>query len=313
LGELSRGARGFCFREQDEIVGGQTPVKSLVCFLLLAGATARLSYPAPAHPGNGPFPPYRVIGNIYYVGAEDITSYLITTPQGHMVINSGYEDTPALIKASVLKLGFRMQDIKFLLNGQAHYDHVAGQAALQKMTGAKVIASERDARVIETGGKADTRFGKEMTYPTVHVDRIVRDGDRVVLGGVTLVAHLTPGHSIGCTTWTMIVNDGSKPYNVVFVGGTSINPGVLLLGLPTYPGIAEDYAKTFRVLRSLPCDVFLGAHGGYYGMLDKYTLLQKGVKPNPFIDPSGYRAFVDDAEKTYLSQLAREKATAAKR
>jgi metallo-beta-lactamase class B len=282
-------------------------MRLLIGLAFLAGTQA-----PPSHDGNLPFPPYRVIGNIYYVGADDITSYLITTPQGHIIINSGYEDTPALIQASVLKLGFRMRDIKLLLNGQAHYDHVAGQAALQKMTGAKVIASERDGRVIETGGKADPRWGKQTTYPPVHVDRVVHDGDQVTLGGVTLVAHLTPGHSIGCTTWTMIVKDGGRQYSVVFVGGTSINPGVRFVGHPTYPGIAGDFAKTFRVLRSLPCDVFLGAHGGYYGMIDKYKLLMSGARPNPFIDPSGYRVFVDASEKTFLSQLALEKAAQVK-
>lgn len=260
-----------------------------------------------AHEGNRPFPAYRVIGDIYYVGAEDIASYLIATPEGHIVINSGYDDTAPLIAASVKKLGFRVEDIKFLLNGQAHYDHVAGQAALQKLTGAKVVASERDARVIESGGKNDPRWGREVTYPPVHVDRIVRDGDEIKLGGVTLAAHLTPGHSVGCTTWTMAAEDRGKRYNVVFVGGTSVNPGVRFVDRPTYPGIAADYEKTFRILRGLPCDVFLGAHGGYYGMIAKYERLQKGAEPNPFVDPQGYRAFLDRSERDYRAAVARER------
>lgn len=283
----------------------------LFAAILAAGPPPALAQTGVPHKGNRPFPPYRVMGNIYYVGADDIAVFLISTPQGHVVINSGYEDTVPIIAAGIAKLGFRMKDVKFLLNGQAHYDHVAGQAALQKLTGARVVASERDARVIESGGKTDPRWGREVTYPAVHVDRIVRDRDALRLGGVTLVAHMTPGHSIGCTTWTMVTEDRGKHYNVVFVGGTSINPGVRFIAHPTYPGIAEDYVKTFQVLRSLPCDVFLGAHGGYYGMLAKYELLKRGGAPNPFIDPRGYRSFVDAAERDYNAQLARERSELA--
>ncbi|HUO32618.1 MAG TPA: subclass B3 metallo-beta-lactamase [Bryobacteraceae bacterium] len=282
-------------------------------FALILGIALASSLAGAALEGDRPFPAYRVIGNIYYVGADDVTSYLIVTPKGDIILNSGYEDTPALIRASVEKLGFKITGVKILLNSQAHFDHVAGQAALQKMTGAKIYSSEREVTVLESGGKTDTRFGKEYTYPPVHVDHVVGDGERVALGGVVLTAHLTPGHSIGCTTWTMQVTDGGKTYDVVFVGGTSINPGVRLVGHPTYPGIADDYARTFQTLRSLKCDVFLGAHGGYYGMIDKYHRLEAGERPNPFIDPGGYRAFVDAAEKHFHDQLAREKAQLEKK
>jgi metallo-beta-lactamase class B len=281
-------------------------VKRSRLLLVLALASAALA-PA-AHDGNGPFPAYRIMGNLYYVGTEDIASYLIVTPKGHFLLNSGYEDTPALIRGSVEKLGFKITDVKILLNSQAHYDHVAGQAALQKLTGAKIYSSEREVGVLQSGGKTDTRFGLEYTYPPVHVDHAVADGEGVTLGGVTLTAHMTPGHSIGCTTWTMQVTDAGKTYDVVFVGGTTINPGVRLVDHPTYPGIAEDYQKTFQTLRSLKCDVFLGAHGGYYGMIGKYKRMQKGEQPNPFIDPEGYRAFVDAAAAHFLDQLAAEKA-----
>ena len=245
--------------------------------------------------------------NLYYVGTEDIASYLIVTPKGHFLLNSGYEDTPAIIRGSVEKLGFKITDVKILLNSQAHLDHVAGQAALQQITGAKIYSSEREAGVLESGGKTDTRFGREVTYPPVHVDHTVSDGERVTLGGLTLTAHLTPGHSIGCTTWTMQATDAGKIYDVVFVGGTAINPGVRLVNHPTYPGIGEDYKRTFQTLRSLKCDVFLGAHGGYYGMIEKFKRLEKGARPSPFIDPQGYRAFVDAAEADFLAQLSAEK------
>ena len=257
--------------------------------------------------GNQAYPPFRIVGNIYYVGADDIASYLITSPAGDFLLNSGYEDTAPLIRDSIRQLGFQLDDVKILINGQAHFDHVAGQAALQKWTGAKVYCSARDAGVLESGGKTDPRFGKEYAYPPVKVDHIVRDGEKVTLGGVTLVARLTPGHTQGCTTWTATVTDGGKSYDVVFVGGTSINPGVRLTGRPTYPGIADDYATTFRVLHSLHCEVFLGAHGGYFGMLAKRERQKLHPQPNPFIDPQGYQEFVDQSERAYRAQLSRER------
>ena len=263
-----------------------------------------------AHTDALAFPPYRIADNLYYVGTNDVTSYLVTTPAGDIVINAGYEDTPVLIRDSIEKLGFQPRDVKILLNGQAHYDHVAGLAALQKFTGAQIYSSAAEVPVLESGGKADFRFGNEYTYPRVKVDRVLNDGDKVTLGGVTLVAHVTGGHSVGCTTWTMQVEDSDTPrriYDGVIVGGTTINPGVTLLHNAKYPAVADDFARTFRVLRSLHCDIFLGAHGAYYGMLGKYDRFKHGERPNPFIDPEGYRAHIDAAEKRYQDQLARER------
>ncbi len=260
---------------------------------------------APAQiPGNAPFPAYKIMANIYYVGADDITSYLITTPQGHILINAGYAETVPIIDAGIRKLGFKPTDVKILLNGQAHFDHVAGMNALQKLTGGKVYSSERDAPVLESGGVKDPRWGREQTYPAVKVDHILKDGEKITLGGVTVVTELTPGHSLGCTTFTMTVSEGGKTYEVVFVGGTSINPGVHFGKNPTWPGIADDFAEGFRVLKSLKCDVFLGAHGNYYGMLAKHKKL--GGAENPFVDPAGYQAFVEKSEKTFRDQLAAE-------
>jgi len=269
---------------------------------------ADLSVPAD-NSDNLPFPAYRVIGNIYYVGSSDIASYLVTTPAGHILINSGYEDTAPLIRDGILKLGFNLKDVKILLNSQGHFDHVAGQAAMQRLTGARIYSSATEVAVLETGGRKDPRCGGEYTYPAVKVDHVIRDLEEVTLGGVALVAQLTPGHSIGCTTWTMRASEGGKVYDVVIVGGTTINPGVRLTGKSTYPGIADDYARTFRALHGLKCDVFLGAHGGYYGMAAKYDRMKGGAAVNPFIDPAGYKAFIDRAEKTFLEQLAREKAS----
>jgi metallo-beta-lactamase class B len=262
-------------------------------------------------PDNQPFPAHRIAGNLYYVGASDIAVFLVTSPAGHILINSGYEDTPPIIRDGIVKLGFKPEDVKIILNSQAHFDHVAGHAALQKITGAKIYSSQKEVAVLESGGKEDPRWGREQTYPPVKVDHVIRDLEEVKLGGSTLVAHLTPGHSMGCTTWTMRVTDGGKPLDVVIVGGTSINPGVVFLGKPTYPGIVEDFTYTFRTLRALHCDIFLGAHGSYYGMKAKYAKLKEGG-PNPFIDPDGYHAFIDRAEKDVQDKLAQERANGAR-
>jgi metallo-beta-lactamase class B len=268
---------------------------------------AALAFPQAQHEGNNPYPPFKIAGNVYYVGADDIASYLITTPQGHIILNNGYEDTVPIIRDNVRALGFRTEDIKIMLNSQAHYDHVAGQGAFQKLTAAKIYSSPQEVAVLESGGAKDPRWGREITYPPVHVDHVVKDGEKVQLGGVTVVAHLTPGHSMGCTTWTMVVNDGGKSYNVVFVGGTGINPGVHFIKNPTWPTIVEDYRKTFPVFRSLKCDIFLGAHGGYFGMKEKRARMKEGG-PNPFVDPEGYKKYIDDAEKTVNAQIAAESA-----
>jgi metallo-beta-lactamase class B len=280
-------------------------VSAVVCAAVLTPAQQ-----SPVRQDNLPFPPYKVIGNVYYVGTNDTTSYLITTPAGHILVNSGYEETVPIIRNSVHKLGFKLTDIKLLLNSDAHIDHVAGQAALQKLTGAKVAAMEEDVPVIEGGGKGDFRWDGIYGYPPSLVDHKLSDNEEIHLGGTTLVAHLTAGHSRGCTTWTLDVEDGGKTYSVVIVGGTSLNPGVKLLNNPKYPTVAADYERTFRVLRALRCDVFLGAHAGYYGMQDKYERMKAGSAMNPFIDPAGYTRYINVSEKGFREQLAHEMAAA---
>jgi metallo-beta-lactamase class B len=207
-------------------------LRAILPLFLLGGIAAMAQS---TEEGNRPYPPFRIIANVYYVGADDIASYLITTPAGHFLLNNGYEDTPPMIRDSIHQLGFHLSDVKIMLNGQAHFDHVAGQAAMQKWTGAKIYSSAREVSVLESGGKTDPRWGKEVTYPPVKVDHIVEDGEKVTLGGVTLVAHMTPGHSIGCTTWTMTVTEGGKQYDVVFVGGTTINRGCTSSGSRRIP------------------------------------------------------------------------------
>lgn len=255
---------------------------------------------------NQPVEPYKIVGNVHYVGASDITSYLITTPEGHILLDGGFEETVPIIRESVKKLGFKIEDVKILLNSHAHYDHAAGLAELKKLTGAAFHVSEKDAPLHARGGKGDFAFGDQFPYPPITADRLLKDGDKVTLGGVTLTAHLTPGHTSGNTTWTMKVQEGTESYAVAFVSSPTINPGVVLTNNPKYPEIAEDYAKTFRVLKSLPCDVFLGSHANFFDGLKKGERLRKGETPNPFIDPQGCRAFIEKREKIYQDQLAKE-------
>ncbi|MBZ5537553.1 MAG: subclass B3 metallo-beta-lactamase [Acidobacteriia bacterium] len=256
-----------------------------------------------------PFPPFRIAGNLYYVGSTGLANYLITTPQGHILINSDLEANVPLIKASVEKLGFKFSDIKILLISHAHWDHDAGSAMIKKVTGAKYMVMDADVSVVESGGKTDFQYGSTPNSfcPPTKVDRILHDGDQVKLGGALLVAHLTPGHTKGCTTWTMKVNENAKGYNVVIVGGPGVNSGYRLVGNALYPGIVQDYERTFRVLKSLPCDYFLGAHGSYFDMETKYTRLKDGVSA-AFVDPNGYKKFVEEREESFRAELAKQKA-----
>ena len=253
-----------------------------------------------------PFPPHHVIGNLYFVGSKGLAIYLVTTPQGHILINAGLEDSVPMIQQSIEKLGFRLSDIKILLISHAHFDHDAGAARIKKLTGAEYMVMDSDVPVVESGGKKDFFYAQTpgMLYPAAKVDRILHDGDTVSLGGSVLTAHLTPGHTKGCTTWTMKVHEGGESYDVVIVGSANVNEGYKLVNNPAYPQITSDYQKTFRVLRALHCDVFLGAHGNYYDMETKYA--QMTGSTNPFIDPKGYLNYVNDREQAFRAELARQ-------
>jgi metallo-beta-lactamase class B len=256
---------------------------------------------------NRPNPPFRIADGLYYVGSSGISSYLITTPQGHILIDAGYEQTVPIIQANLSKLGFRIQDVKILLNTQAHFDHAEGFARMKQLSGAKLFASEQDAEIIEHGGKGDFYFGDRETFSAATVDRRLKDGDEVRLGNVLLVAHLTPGHTKGCTTWTFDVKDRGRNYHAVDLCGLSILDGTRVSGMATYPEIARDYDRSYRVLKSLPCDIFLGAHPAYYDGVAKAAKLQANPEgPNPFVDPEGYRQFLAQAERRFREQLARE-------
>jgi metallo-beta-lactamase class B len=260
-----------------------------------------------------PFPPFHIAGNLYYVGSKGLASYLITTSQGHILINSDLEANVPQIQASVEKLGFKFNDIKILLISHAHYDHNAGSAMIKQLTGARYLVMKEDAPVVESGGKTDFQYGntKAALYPPTKVDRVLADGEEVKLGDATLVAHLTPGHTKGCTTWTMKAQEAGKTYNVVIIGSPNVNPGYKLVNNEIYPQIASDYDRMFVVLKSLPCDIFLGAHGSYFDMETKYGQLKEGAR-NPFIDPDGYKKYVSEKEQAFQAELAKQKAALPK-
>jgi len=246
------------------------------------------------------FPPHKMIGNIYYVGTETLASFLITTPQGHILVNSMYERNVPTIRKSVEDLGFKLGDIKIIVGSHAHADHMEADAMMKEMTGAQIMAMEQDVPALQAmkpGGKA---------HP---IDKILHDGDQVALGGTTLVARLTPGHTKGCTTWTMKAQDGGRSYDVVIIGSMGVNPGTRLVNNATNPTIADEYLQGFKVMRSLPVDVPLGSHPGMYNMAAKHAKLSGGG-PNPYIDPQGYKAEIDLVEATFKSVLAEQQKAA---
>ena len=244
-----------------------------------------------------PYPPHRIADNLYYVGSRGLATYLVTTSKGHLLINSSFERTVPIIRGNVEKLGFKFTDVKILLASHAHSDHVEGHGLIKELTGARVEVMAGDDKVIASGGKGQYLY-QEGWRPCA-VDRVLQDGDTVTLGEATLTARHTPGHTRGCTTWTLKATDGDKKWNVVIIGSPNVNPGYQLLTNRDYPEIAADFAKTFRLLKSLPCDIFLGAHGNYYGMEEKVARLQKDPKTNPFVDPAGYQAYVENRYQVF--------------
>ena len=247
---------------------------------------------------NDPFPPHRVMDNVYFVGTKELASFLIATPQGHILMNSNYEASVPVIRAGVEKLGFKFSDIKILISGHAHPDHVEGDALVKELTGAQVVVGRVDApatRAFRPGGKE---------HP---IDRLVDDGETVSLGGTTLTAHMLPGHTKGCLAWTMDLQEGGKTYHALVE--CSLNGQFLqYVGNTDYPGIADDMRATYKKARELPADVFLSSHASFYGLAEKYAKLQarRDGDPNPFVDPQGYQAHVDEFEKTFEAALARQ-------
>ena len=259
---------------------------------------------------NTPVIPFRIAGNLYYVGANEVCSFLITTRQGHILLDGGFAETAPQIEQNITRLGFKIEDVKVLLNSHAHLDHAGGLAELKQKSGAKLIASAGDAPMLRSGGHGDFRFGDRLVFPRVKVDQIIGDGESVRLGDQIMTAYLTPGHTKGNTTWTTKLSDNGKTYDVVFAG----SPTALdyqLVGKESYPGIAADFEKTFSVLKKLPCDIFLSDHGSFFHFVEKHERLMHGENPNPFIDPVGYRKFVVHFEKEFRDKLELQKKAGA--
>ena len=288
------------------------PVKIIGRLAALIALFATLACVVPIHAQETPawtrpFPPFRIAGNLYYVGSEDLASYLIATPRGLILINSSLEVSVPLIQKSVETLGFRFSDIKILLISHAHYDHCAGSARIVQLTGAKYYVMDADVPVIESGGKTDFQYGEVLPwrYTPAHVNRILHDGNKVRLGGTVLTAHLTAGHTMGTTTWTMDETVRGRVLHAAIIGSPNVNDGYKLVGNKTYPQIATDYKRGFAVLKGLPCDIFLGAHGGYFGLVEKYARWKAGDQ-DAFIDPAGYKAYIANREEAFDAELQRQ-------
>lgn len=295
-------------------------MRALLLFLLLCSSLPAHAEADPAW--TTPLAPFRIADNVFYVGSQDLASYLVTTPDGNILINANLATSPAQIRASVETLGFRWRDTKILLDSQAHFDHMAGAAQVVRETGAKNMVMSGDARVAETGGRADFLAPSPNIplFAPVHVDRVLEDGSTVTLGGVTLTAHKTAGHTRGCTTWTLRAHLPGEPTgttrNLVIVGGVgfwSEYHFVATAGHPvSYPGIVADFEHTFAALHALPCDVFLGAHGQYFAMLRKLKRYPMNG-PSVFVDPAGYQAFVNESQAHFETALHKQQAAAGTR
>lgn len=255
-----------------------------------------------------PTEPFRIIDNVYYVGTAGLSSFLVTSPDGHVLIDTGLPETTPLIKANIDKLGFKLGDIKYLLNTHAHFDHAGGFAEMKKDTGAQMVSSAADKPLLEGGYYPGQENDAELKFPPVKVDRVVGQGDKVTIGKVTLIAHMTPGHSPGCTTWTTVTREKRWNHTVVFFCSATVAAN-RLVGNVTHPGIVDDYRKTFQVAKGIIADVFLAPHPEMFKMDDKRPLIGKyGV--NPFIKAGEFHAFVREAEKAFNEGLAKQQAAA---
>jgi metallo-beta-lactamase class B len=276
----------------------------IIAALVLLPASTFSQYESMLKEWNQPFKPFKIIGNIYYVGTSSLACYIIKTKSGLILLDTALQESSPIVRANIESLGFNLKDVKIMLASHAHFDHVAGHADMKAATGAKVYAMKADAEIMESGGQKGFHPIKPF-YKPIKVDKTLKDGEVVRLGGVAMTAHLTPGHTEGNTAWTMIVEENGKKYSVVFTCSLSINPGVRMVNNPTWAGVKEAYAKSFATLKTLPCDVFLGPHAPFFKMEEKVKRL--GTQPNPFIDPNGLRDFIEMNEKAYNAQIQRER------
>jgi len=283
---------------------------ALLLLPLAAGAQERPEW----REWNRPVEPFRIFGPLFYVGASDIAAYAFVTPEGVILLDGGFPETAPQIEANLKTIGSSIEAVKILLNSHSHFDHAGGLAELKAKSGAQLLASAADAPQLEAGGRGDFAWGDQGLFPAVRVDRRIADRESVTLGGVTLTAQLTPGHTRGCTTWTATLEQGGVTREAVFVCSTSVpDPEAYqLAGNPAYPRIAEDYQATFERLRSLPCDLFLAAHGAFFGLEEKIKQLRMGMGPtDPFVDPEGYRRYVERSEARFRELLEAARAASS--
>ncbi len=275
---------------------------------ILVFAVAALN-PALAQPEGWtrPYPGFQVIGNLYGVGTWDLSVFLITSDAGHILINTGLEDSTAMIRENMAALGFQLEDVRILLTQQAHWDHTAALAEIKDISGAEMWATEGDARVLEDGGFSDPHFGGRVSFPPVTVDRIIGEGDVIELGDIRLSVYEHPGHTEGSSSYAMTVSENGRDYRVLIANMGTINDGKQLVVDPTYPGVADDFASTYRRQKAMEIDVWVAAHGGQYGLHDKYEPGQP-YSPDTFVDPEGFVAAVDRLEAIYLRQVEEERA-----
>ncbi|HQZ97175.1 MAG TPA: subclass B3 metallo-beta-lactamase [Pyrinomonadaceae bacterium] len=255
---------------------------------------------------NMPVEPFRIIGNVYYVGASEVTSFLIVTPKGHILVDAGFPQTAPQIIKNIRTLGFKPEEIRLMVNTQAHFDHAGGFAELKRLSGAKMIASPLDKVMIEDGGKNDFTWGDELSYEPIKVDRVIQNREKISLGGATLTAIFTPGHTKGCTAWEYTVTEKGRKYKVLFWGSAS-SPGYKFFGNKNYPDIVADYEKTFAVMKTLKPDVFLASHGSFFDLFEKAEKIRARREPNPFIDSDEFGKYAADAEKAHRAKLAEQK------
>ena len=264
-----------------------------------------LAHAAAPEDWSRPFPGHRVIGNLYAVGSYDLSVFLITSDDGHILINTGLEDSTAMIRNNIESLGFEFEDVKILLCMQAHWDHAAALAEIKSITGAELWATPHDDRIIADGGFTDPHFGGKETFKPVAVDRIIRAGDLIELGDNELTVYEHGGHTEGSSSYSMKVAENDRVYDVVIANMGTINSGKQLVVDPTYPGVAEDFAETFAQQKAMTVDVWVAAHGSQYRLHEKY---QPGdpYSPDTFVDPEGFYAEVERLEQLYLQQVAEE-------
>lgn len=272
----------------------------IVCLLFASGCASARQRPlftvAPKE-WNLPVKPFQIVGNVYYVGSSGISSYLVVSPDGLILLNCGTIETARQVLANIKQLGFDPGKVKILIGLHGHYDHVGGAGLIKQATGAKLFVGTDDRELVENGGRNDAQFGDAYVFPPVAVDRKLQDGEKIQLGAVELFIHTTPGHTPGTITCTMTMGAGNRQYHIVFAGSVTC-PSYTLVGNPRYPEVVEDFSRTFKTLNSLPCDVFLTEHGWDCDLANKIKQLDH-AGPNPFSDPAGYHQLLANAEARF--------------